>query len=93
MKCLYIADRLGLILLSVLEKITGEGATGVLPALQNLFISDLWPQEEFVEKTVASFVSARQLYDLPIVVRRWEREVQAVQEPDPDLLRSLRRHR
>ena len=92
-KCLYIADRLGLILLSVLEKITGERATGVLPALQNLFISDLWPQEEFVEKTVASFVSARQLYDLPIVVRRWEREVQAVQEPDPDLLRSLRRHR
>jgi hypothetical protein len=45
-KSLYIADRLGLvILLSVLEKIAGERAT-VLPALQNLFISDLWPQEE-----------------------------------------------
>ena len=70
-KSLYIADRLGLILSSVLERITGERVTGVLPALQNLFIR---PNEKFVEKTMTSFVSARQLYDHPIVVQRWERE-------------------
>ena len=73
-KSLYIADRLGLILSSVLEQVTGERVTEVLPALQNLFIEDPWPHEEFVEETMTPFVSARQLYDHPIVVQPWERE-------------------
>ena len=73
-KNLYIANRLGLILSTVLKNITGERVTGILPALENLFIRDRWPQphKEFVEKTLAPFVSARQLYDHPIVVRPWE---------------------
>ena len=69
-KSLYIADRLGLILSTVLETVTGERVMGVLPALQNLFIRDLWPNER-VEKTITPFVSARQLYDLPIVIQPW----------------------
>jgi len=73
-KSLYIADRLGLILSSVLEKVTGERVTEVLPALQNLFIQNLWPHEESVEEAITPFVSARQLYDHPIVVQPWERE-------------------
>jgi len=74
LKSLYIADRLGLILLSVLEKVTGERVTEVLPALQNLFIENLWPHEESVEEAITPFVSARQLYNHPIVVQPWERE-------------------
>jgi len=89
-KSLYIADRLGLILAPVLEKLTGERVTEVLPALQNLFIRDPWPQEEFVQKTIASFVSARQLYDHPIVVQCWEKEVQV---PDENVLGFFHRHR
>jgi len=85
-KSLYIADRLGLLLAPVLEKLTGERVAEVLPALQNLFIQDLWPQEEFVQKTITSFVSARQLYDHPIVVQCWEKEVQVSDE-------NLVRHR
>jgi hypothetical protein len=77
-KSLYIADRLGLILSTVLEKVTGERVTGVLPALQNLFIWDLWPVDELVEKTITPFVSARQLYDHPIVVQPWEKEEEDV---------------
>jgi hypothetical protein len=73
-KSLYIADRLGLILSTVLEKVTGERVTGVLPALQDLFIRELWPVDELVEKIITPFVSARQLYDHPIVVQPWERE-------------------
>ena len=75
-KSLYISDRLGPILLSVLEKITGERVRGVLPALQNLFIQQLWPHDEFVENTITSLVSARQLYDHPIVVQCWEMETE-----------------
>ena len=73
-KSLYIADRLGLILSTVLEKVTGERVTGILPALENLFIRDLWPVDELVEKIITPFVSARQLYDRPITVQAWERE-------------------
>ena len=73
-KTLYIVDRLGLTLSSVLEDITGESVTEVLPALHNLFIRDLGPNEKFVEKTMTPFVSARQLYGHPIVEQRWERE-------------------
>ena len=73
-KSLYIADRLGLILSTVLEKVAEERVTGILPALKNLFIRELWPVDELVEKTITPFVSARQLYDHPIAVQCWERE-------------------
>jgi hypothetical protein len=90
-KSLYIVDRLaGLVLSSVLKYITGERVTEVLPALQNLFIRDLSQQEEFVENTLTSFVSVRQLYDRPIVIQHLGREDQ---EPDENMLRFLRRLR
>jgi len=70
-KSLYMSDRLGSIVGEVLEKVTGESVTEILPALQNLFIEGIWPSE-FVQETIPTFVSARQLYDHPIVVQRWE---------------------
>ena len=87
-KSLYISDRLGPILASVLDKVTGERVTEVLPALQNLFIEHLWLQK-FVQNTITPFVSARQLYDHPIVVQCWEREIGVGTALEDDLLRFV----
>ena len=73
-KSLYISDRLGSIVGEVLEKLTGERVTEVLPALQDLFIEGIRPSR-FVPETISTFVSARQLYAHPIVVQCWETEV------------------
>jgi len=77
-KSLYIDDRLGLILSAVLGKVTEERVTEVLPALQNLFIRDFSPLDEFVEENITPFISARQLYDHPIVAQPWEWEEEDV---------------
>jgi len=85
-KSLYMSDRLGSIVGEVLEKVTGERVTEVLPALKNLFIKGIWPSEE----TMPTFVSARQLYDHPIVVQRWEKEDSDSEiAADDNLLRVL----
>ena len=76
-KSLYMCERPWYYVEEVLEKVSGERVTEVLPALQNLFIKGIWPLDasgdsEVVEETIPTFVSARKLYDHPVVVQRWE---------------------
>ena len=71
-KSLYVSKRLGPFVASALEKLIGESVTEVLPTLDNLFFEG-FGSSEFVQKTIESFVSIRQLSGYPLIVRRWER--------------------
>jgi hypothetical protein len=52
-----------------LQKLSGEGATGVLPALQNLFLwMDGWQPSGPVKEAIEQFISTRQLHDHPVTV-------------------------
>jgi hypothetical protein len=54
----------------VLEDLTGERVTEVLPALQNLFVQSRQPSE-LVKKAIGKFVSARRLEGLPVIAHQW----------------------
>jgi len=71
-KTLYVSERLGPFVASVLGKLTGESVTEVLPILNDLYFEGLG-SSEFVQKTIKSFVSIRQLSGHPVIVRCWER--------------------
>jgi len=71
-KSLYISEGLGPFVASVLEGLTGESVTEVLPILNDLYFEGL-ESSEFVQKTIKSFVSIRQLSGHPVIVRSWQR--------------------
>jgi len=71
-KSLYVSKRLGPFVASALDKITGESVTEVLPTLDNLYFEG-FGSSEFLQKTIKSFVSIRQLSGYPVIVRRWQR--------------------
>jgi len=73
-KSLYVSKRLGPFVAFALAKLTGERVTEVLPALGNLFFEG-FRQSEYVEETIKSFVSMRQLSGHPVIVRPWERKL------------------
>jgi hypothetical protein len=72
-KSLYVSKGLGPFVASALEDLTWERVTEVLPRLDNLFLEGLGSLL-FVEETISSFVSMRQLAGHPVVVQRWERK-------------------
>jgi hypothetical protein len=52
-----------------LQELAGEGATEVLPALQNLFLyTGDWQPSEPVKEAIEQFVAARQLCSHPVTV-------------------------
>jgi hypothetical protein len=52
-----------------LQELAGEGATGVLPALQNLFLrTDGWQPSGPFKEAIEQFISTRQLHDHPVTV-------------------------
>ena len=71
-KSLYVSEELGPFVASALEKLFGESVTEVLPTLDNLFFEG-YGSSEFIQKTIKSFVSIRQLSGYPVIVRHWER--------------------
>ena len=74
-KSLYVDVGLGPFIAPALEELTEERVTEVLPSLENLVIEDLGSDDsEFVEETIRSFISMRQLSGRPVVLRRWDRE-------------------
>ena len=73
-KSLCVSNRLEPFITYVLDKLTVESVTEVLPALNNLFFEDFRPSG-FEEKNVESFVSMRQLSGHPVIVQRWERKL------------------
>jgi hypothetical protein len=56
-----------------LQELVEEGVTGVLPALQTLFLEEM-PLSGPFQEAIGKFVSARQLAGHPIAVSRWERK-------------------
>jgi hypothetical protein len=73
-KSLYVSVRLGPFIAPVLEELTGEGVAEVLPKLDSLFLQGLG-SSEFVEETIKSFVTMRQLQCGHLVLlRRWDLE-------------------
>jgi hypothetical protein len=72
-KSLFVSERLVPLVAFVLEKLTGESVTEVLPALDNLFLEGFGPTK-YVEETIKSFVSRRQFSGHPVILQRWERK-------------------
>ena len=72
-KSLYVSKNLGPFVACALENLTGENVTQVLPTLDNLFFEG-FGSSGFVEETIKSFVSTRQLSGRPVIVRCWEQE-------------------
>ena len=71
-KSLYVSEKLGPFVASALEKLFGESVTEVLPTLDSLFFEG-YGSSEFIQKTIESFVSIRQLSGCPVIVGQWER--------------------
>ena len=69
---------------SALQRLGGERARNVLPALESIFLEDLWPSGP-VEEAIGEFVAARQLLGHPqaVAVSRWVREVYDVDDFPP----------
>jgi len=72
-KSLCVSKRLGPFVTFALAELIGERVLEVLPRLENLFLEDLG-SSGFVEETIKSFVSVRQLSGHPVIVRCWERK-------------------
>jgi hypothetical protein len=72
-KGLYISREFASRIAPVLQELVGEGTTGVLPALQTLFLEETLPSGH-VQEAIGQFVAARQLAGHPISISRWERK-------------------
>ena len=72
-KDLYISSELTPRIAPALQELVEEGVTGVLPALQTLFLEELPLSAPFkaIEHLIEQFVSARQLAGHPIAVSLW----------------------
>ena len=69
-KNLYISDSFSARIPLVLEELTGERTTEVLPALQNVLVRGFRPSEHLKEG-IAQFISARQLANRPVAISVW----------------------
>ena len=71
-KDLYLSWEFAPRIAPILQGLTGERVTEVLPSLQSLFLQGQQPSEQ-VQEAVGQFVAARLLSNHPISVSRWER--------------------
>jgi len=71
-KDLELSANLAQLVAPALGGLTEEGATEVLPALQNILIEGLQPSES-VQKSIGQFISTRQLSGRPVIVHHRER--------------------
>jgi hypothetical protein len=74
-KCLYISRAFVKHIASALQKLVGERATEVLPALQTLLFEESLSSGP-VKKAIEQFISARRLANRPIAISLWEYEDQ-----------------
>jgi hypothetical protein len=64
-KNLFLSEQLVQLVAPALQELTGKGVTGVLPALQNLFLRG--PESsEAVQEAIGQFIAERQLSDCPV---------------------------
>ena len=85
-KNLYLSKEFITHIAPVLYKLSEEGGTDVLPALQNIYLGirpseDSEPFQEFI----AEFVAARQLASRPITVSFWERDPDRTWAQEPEI--------
>lgn len=72
-KNLYLSEDVSPHLLPVLNDVIGESSTGVLPALQNLFLEGYYPPPKRFQEAIEKFTTVRRLAGSPIAVGRWKR--------------------
>jgi len=71
-KSLHVTEKLGPHIAAVLQELTEESVTEVLPALHDVCLEGLQPSGSLWQ-AMRPFVSARQSSDHPVVIQRWER--------------------
>jgi hypothetical protein len=71
-KNLYLSAEIGSRVAPALRELARETVTGVLPALQNLFLEG-FQSSDVVSKAFRQFVDARQRSGRPVSVHHWER--------------------
>ena len=69
---LYLPEGLAQLIAPALQEVAREGVTGILPALQNLFVDKLQPSGP-LQEAIGEFVAARQHSGHPVAVQRWVR--------------------
>ena len=69
-KNLYLSENFASLIAPALQELVEGRATGVLPALQNIFLEGL-ESSESVQESIGKFVAARQAADHPIVISSW----------------------
>jgi len=63
------------LLTPALQELAREGATEVLPALQNLFLdTEDWQPSGPIKEAIEQFIATRQLYGHPVTVDYWDTE-------------------
>ena len=67
-KDLYVARKIAPHIASALQKLVGEKATEVLPALQTLVVKE----PEAIREIIGPFIVARELASHPVSISRWE---------------------
>ena len=71
LKDLYLVGNVATLIAPALQEFAGEDGTGVLPALQNLFIEER-EVSKFTQEAVVQFVTARELSGHPLAVHNWD---------------------
>jgi hypothetical protein len=69
-KNLYLSEEIALRIGPALQELAEGRTTGVLPALQNIFLDGLEPSGP-VQEGIGKFVAARQVASRPIAVSSW----------------------
>lgn len=70
-KNLRLCETLALCVSPALRGLPAEQSTGVLPALENVFIPMLWPFGPAME-AISEFANAQQLFGCPVFIHNWE---------------------
>jgi hypothetical protein len=70
-KNLYLSEQIALHIGPALQELAEGRTTGVLPALQNIFLEGLQPSGP-VQEDIGQFVASRQVTGRPIAVSRWD---------------------
>jgi hypothetical protein len=83
-KNLYLSNELAIRVAPALKELAKEIVTDVLPALQDLFLEELWRSIP-VREAIGKFVAARHRSDHPVAVRPWERKRKRRHFPDAPL--------
>jgi hypothetical protein len=80
-KDLYLSKLFAPRIAPALQELFREGTAGVLPKLQNIFLEGFQPSEP-AKTDIWQFVSTRHVDGHPIVITRWDRELDTWREDD-----------